>query len=378
MSSESDSDNVTEFLQSICDSPASDCLFLCPVQNCPLIAPIQDPKKFVDHLHTVHRIKIQDPFAVFPFLQQYVEYYAKNLSIPNELKFESNEVTLGNDADIRKSMLQTKLDVILQIQQRERSHDHLQPSNCLFCPELCKNKYKLFEHMFSLHGFNIGLLDNLVEVDEYLSKLRSTLSKLVCIYCEKTFKSHSVLRKHMRKKRHFKIHPHNHKYDKYYVVNFTEPGKSWEALETERPEQTETDELSSSTDDELVGQLRCVCLFDSCVFESPQQTVQHLVSEHSFSLPAVFKTQFIGNDFYACIKIINFLRRKSFLMRCFVCDAELESERDCESHLNAHFQQSSPIELIKERQSEWGNDEYLKPFIENDPLLMIVEEILDN
>ncbi len=132
-----------------------------------------------------------------------------------------------------------------------------------------RKQIQAIEHMFSIHGFNIGLLDNLVEVDEYLDKLRSMLNNLVCIYCEKTFKSHSVLRKHMRKKKHFKIHPHNHKYDKYYVINFTEPGKSWQMLEDEQPDLVDDEEVSSSgsTDDDFLHYLKSVCLFDDCTLK---------------------------------------------------------------------------------------------------------------
>lgn len=375
MSSESDSGDECEFLNSICHSTTSDYLFMCPFSNCPLVTPIQDPNEFVNHLFAVHRIKIQDPSAVFPFLQQYVEYYAERIE-PSS----SEQTTLENDANVRKLLQQTKLNVILQIQQRERSHDHLQASSCLFCSESCENKYKLFEHMFSVHGFNIGLLDNLVEVDEYLGKLRSMLNNLVCIYCEKTFKSHSVLRKHMRKKKHFKIHPHNHKYDKYYVINFTEPGKSWQMLEDEQPDPVDDEEVSSSgsTDDDFLHYLKSVCLFDDCTFETPQELVQHLAHAHDCHLSDLFKASCVEGNFYACIKIVNYLRRKSFLMRCFVCDANIEEESGYSSHLNVHLQQHSLIDLIAGKQTEWNNDEYLKPFLENDPLLLIIEEILDN
>lgn len=58
--------------------------------------------------------------------------------------------------------------------------------------------------MHDEHSLNIGLLDNLVFVREFLGDLRQKLDSLKCIYCELTFKSAIVLRKHMRKKKHFK------------------------------------------------------------------------------------------------------------------------------------------------------------------------------
>jgi hypothetical protein len=41
----------------------------------------------------------------------------------------------------------------------------------------------------------------------------------------KTFKSHSVLKLHMRKKKHFRIDPHQTLYDRFYIVNYLHPGK---------------------------------------------------------------------------------------------------------------------------------------------------------
>src|SRR5690554_4700 len=72
--------------------------------------------------------------------------------------------------------------------------------------------------------------DNLVNVEQLLDKLESKISNFVCIYCEKVFKSYSVLKLHMRKKKHFKIDPKNHIYDEYYMVNYLEQGKNWEDI----------------------------------------------------------------------------------------------------------------------------------------------------
>lgn len=108
--------------------------------------------------------------------------------------------------------------------------------------------------MFAEHNFNIGLPDNLVHVNEFLDTLEAKLSKWVlldhndgktlllieitynrlqCLYCEKTFTSPAVLRKHMRKKKHFKIASKNRQYDRFYVINYLEPGKNWESFEND-------------------------------------------------------------------------------------------------------------------------------------------------
>ena len=74
--------------------------------------------------------------------------------------------------------------------------------------------------MFSAHGFNIGLCDNLIHIVEFLDLLRSKLGNNVCIYCERVFSSGTVLRKHMRKKKHFRVRLSNANYDRFYVSNY--------------------------------------------------------------------------------------------------------------------------------------------------------------
>ena len=57
--------------------------------------------------------------------------------------------------------------------------------------------------------------------------LERRLNDLVCIFCEKIFKNRDVLKEHMRKKSHKKINPRNEAYDKFYIVNYLEFGRTW-------------------------------------------------------------------------------------------------------------------------------------------------------
>ena len=56
---------------------------------------------------------------------------------------------------------------------------------------------------------------------------------LQCLYCERTFRDHATLKDHMRKKQHKKINPQNKVYDRFYVINYLELGKSWEQVQSE-------------------------------------------------------------------------------------------------------------------------------------------------
>lgn len=57
--------------------------------------------------------------------------------------------------------------------------------------------------------------------------IRYLFFSLICIYCEKTFKDRTVLKEHMRKKFHKCINPNNKAYDKFYIINYLEPGRTW-------------------------------------------------------------------------------------------------------------------------------------------------------
>ena len=205
-----------EMVDAIRKSPAVDSLFFCPLSTCSLIGPIYEPSTFICHLREEHSVEILNPASVIPYLQRYVDHYLSE----GYFQYNHGPLTLSCDEPLRRRLHQEKLCLILSIQEKERGFDHLQSKKCLFCSVLCGTKAALFKHMFDGHGFNIGLLDNLVEVDEFLDLLDRKLKRLECLFCQKIFKSHAVLRRHMRKKKHFKIHPKNHIYDKYYVINF--------------------------------------------------------------------------------------------------------------------------------------------------------------
>lgn len=115
------------------------------------------------------------------------------------------------------------------MQHRER-YNHQFKRKCLFCKQVSEDRKAYFQHMFDIHGFNIGLPDNLVNVHTLLdildAKIREYViylnqqSRNVCIYCERIFKDYSVLKLHMRKKKHFKINARNKDYDKFYIINY--------------------------------------------------------------------------------------------------------------------------------------------------------------
>lgn len=68
---------------------------------------------------------------------------------------------------------------------------------------------------------------NIYLLNRYCFDIKYFSFSLICIYCEKLFKDRTALKEHMRKKLHKRINPNNKEYDKFYINNYLEPGKSW-------------------------------------------------------------------------------------------------------------------------------------------------------
>ena len=162
------------------------------------------------------------------------------------------DANMEEDRKLREKLHAEHLQQLLDFQHEERMQTNF-ARQCLFCKEICKgNRKVMFAHMMEAHGFNIGLPDNLVYVNEFLDILSENLDRCLCIFCEKEFKSHSVLRIHMRKKKHFKINAQNPIYDRFYLINHLELGKNWEAIQNEDDGEPEGVKLEGADAEETV------------------------------------------------------------------------------------------------------------------------------
>eukprot|EP01104_Vermistella_antarctica_P019633 TRINITY_DN779_c0_g1_i1.p1 TRINITY_DN779_c0_g1~~TRINITY_DN779_c0_g1_i1.p1 ORF type:complete len:653 (+),score=151.40 TRINITY_DN779_c0_g1_i1:136-2094(+) len=158
---------------------------------------------------------------------QALPYYTAQINTSPSPHSSENNTTYSLLSDVLpedkrvRSELQASELLHLMDQQRQERHDPAFRRKCLFCvKDFEGSRTSYFDHMFTGHGFNIGQPDNLVHVAQFLDILQEKLNERKCIFCEKTFKTHSVLRLHMRKKKHFKIDARNAEYDRFYVVNY--------------------------------------------------------------------------------------------------------------------------------------------------------------
>ncbi|KAG1087323.1 hypothetical protein G6F42_020650 [Rhizopus arrhizus] len=301
-----------------------------------------------------------------------VTEYAQLESFDNRQVYVIDPEKCALDKEIREDMQRAKLNEVLKTQQDEREVDSKASRKCLFCKIVCENRAILFKHMFAEHNFNIGLPDNLVHVNEFLDTLEAKLSKLQCLYCEKTFTSPAVLRKHMRKKKHFKIASKNRQYDRFYVINYLEPGKNWESFENDNYDSEDEKKDESWADWEEDVQESTMCLFDTQVLPSPKEALEHMKTAHHFDLTELKKSKDL--DFYQIIRLINYIRHQSSLGTCFSCGKVMDSETDLEEHLKHG---DCIAKFVPMDASFWIDPRYLIPTYENDPLLTGFEQDSD-
>lgn len=361
------------FAESLKKSSVSDRLFVCPLDCSAQCAVFSNPDLFTSHLLHKHRITILKAREVSLFLQSYID---KSYSIACASNRPFEGISLGDpscpsDTALRRQLQAQKLESLLAVQQIERSTTHLQPRDCLFCPERMPNLPGLFAHMFQKHAFNIGLLDNLVEVDDFLSALSGCIARKECIYCNKIFPTNCMLKRHMKAKGHFKIHPMNHAYDRHYIVNFTEPGTAWNALDLS-PEDEGPLSIDNSEDCQLVQGEGATCPFDDCGKARDAAWVwEHLREVHNFDLVGIIQELELG--FYEGVKIVNYIRKASNEFQCFLCGV---SHDPIAEHVNLQHPVISAAMIGAEGlRVKWDNEAYLIPQCEDDALLMDLDRI---
>lgn len=374
------------------------CVFHCPLPNCPPdTLPMTNPHLVLDHLQTAHFVVIEKPEQCMPFLDSYVCVLGKRFAeIPaapgvellpglstcqnaESSKLNGQVLVIDPDMDsfdkkLRQDLQRIKLNEMLSVQDRERRVDSSKPRKCIFCRVEADNRSELFKHLFNDHSFNIGLPDNLVDVDEFLDCMRAKLESLQCLYCEKTFTTPAVLRAHMRKKKHFKINPRNQIYDRFYIINYLEPGKNWEAYQEEKyatagEEGDGSDNWDDWNEDEDLGTERTMCLFCSDVCTSRSDAVGHMRFHHGFDLKEIKKN--LSLDFYGVIRLINCVRYWSSKPACYICKEAFENSDELTSHFEESGHARSSCVPMQDGEADiWTDAMYLFPTFEDDPLLM--------
>lgn len=348
----------------------------------PVEATLAPKDAWLRHLLLVHKTVVDNVAEIASF-KCYSEYWKSRLSVENLKQYTAVIKTntrssddseyyyllsdaLPEDKELRHKLQQQRLEVILEQQHRERV-DCSFSGMCLFCSQvLTGNRAMLFQHMLHTHSFNIGQPDNIVFVGELLDLLRAKLDRLQCLYCERTFRDHAILKEHMRKKQHKKISPQNKQYDRFYTINYLELGKNWEQLQSEDDHEIITEDDNEWSDWKAGESLSVFCLFCSSKAPSSVAILQHMQTAHGFDLLAECR----GDDgYYTQVKAINFIRRMVHMQCCVCCLVQCKSRDELLQHMgfSGHFK-------LPPDRSKWDQSQYLFPTYENDALLYSLDD----
>uniref|UniRef100_UPI0037E71ACA zinc finger protein 277 isoform X1 n=1 Tax=Semicossyphus pulcher TaxID=241346 RepID=UPI0037E71ACA len=353
------------------------CLF------CPESVPLQQKDGLLKHLLLEHKLVIADVklIADLPkymlywkgrFLEQPVTDFCSVIKTNSTGPIEKQEDyfllcdVLPEDRILRERLQQKRLEEVLEQQQKERDDSSFHRL-CMFCSEeFSGNRSSLLNHMAREHSFSIGLPDNIVYCNQFLDTLQNKLDNLQCLYCEKTFRDKTTLKDHMRKKAHRRINATNREYDRFYVINYLELGKTWEEVQSEDDRELVDDE-DDDWSDWQAHPVSAVCLFCDHQSETMEQIYTHLKDIHGFDLHKL-RTE-LNLRFYQQVKLVNFIRRQIHQSRCYGCQEKFQSRDDVLRHIEAegHVMQLPDM-------STWNQPQYYFPTYENDALLCTLSD----
>ncbi|KAK5901571.1 hypothetical protein CesoFtcFv8_006926 [Champsocephalus esox] len=273
---------------------------------------------------------------------------------------------LPEDRVLREKLQQKRLEEVLEQQQQEREDRSFQRV-CMFCSdEFSGNRSSLLNHMAREHSFSIGLPDNIVYCNQFLDALQRKLDNLQCLYCEKTFRDKTTLKDHMRKKAHRRINANNSEYDRYYIINYLELGKTWEEVQSEDDREM-VDDGDDDWSDWQSHPVSAVCLFCDHQSETMEQIYTHMKDAHGFDLHKL-RTE-LSLRFYDQVKLVNFLRRQLHQSRCYGCQETFS----CRQEVLRHLKEAGHGMQLPHK-STWNQPQYYFPTYENDALLCTLSD----
>ncbi|XP_051482531.1 zinc finger protein 277 isoform X2 [Apus apus] len=325
------------------NSPYVPCIFC---KECYLTA---EQSQLLKHMIIEHKLVIADMKLVADF-RRYILYWKRRFAeqpitdfcsvirTNTEAPLEEQDNyfllcdVLPEDRLLREQLQQKRLREILEQQQRER-YDTSFHGICMFCDQ------------------------------------EFTGNRLQCLYCEKVFRDKNTLKDHMRKKQHRRINAKNKEYDKFYIINYLEFGKSWEEVQSEDDREL-LDNLEEDWSDWEEHPVCAVCLFCEQQADTTEKLYLHMQKSHGFDFPKIKSDH--GMNFYQQVKLLNFIRREIHHGRCYNCQEKFQSK----GGLISHMEETKHITFLPAR-STWDQPQYYFPTYENDTLLCTLSDSED-
>ncbi|EGC32860.1 hypothetical protein DICPUDRAFT_155139 [Dictyostelium purpureum] len=363
-----------------------------------------ESRTILEHLFNSHQFVIADVNQIAN-LSSYLEQWKKKMvgkplteftTVIQTQTSKTEPVTnyfllsdiLPEDQDLRRKLQTERINYVLQEQHSERTNPNF-ICVCPMCPIVFKGeRSNVTTHLYEQHNFNIGLSDNLINLKEFMEILKSKFDLMQCLYCDKIFKSTAVLKLHMKKKKHTRLNPTNTTYDRFYLLNYLEPGKNWEDLKKSTDnDDDDNNQISNNLDllkqaqkensgnhqvthwddwtedSDLEPEECAVCLFCENQFDNSDLTFEHMENKHNFNFEKLRKSWNL--DYYESMKLLNFIRRQTHQLVCCHCG---ETHQDKPS-LYSHFETNKDHCSVVKENPVWRDAQYLFPTYENDSIL---------
>ena len=330
-----------------------------------------DPLACLFHMHQKHNFAVSNLRAL-SLLQKYLDHWRFHPQpIIESTIYGSNVQTIDpeNPAEIelRKILHELRLKNVMDEYEYERTQK-INDIQCLFCKKKFSGTWQQYlQWMFEEHRFNPGRPANLVYIPELVEHLRNQINNNICIHCNKQFAKPHMLRAHMKKKPHDKI-PDSKYFDRFYMVNYLEPGKTWADIEPDGDEDESNISLEEGLKDfdcePVIEETKC--LICDTVLATPLYVVDHMHRFHNFDLKDVQKT--LGNDFYKMVRFVNYARTMKNEGKCFICGSPVVG--DYADHIYSH-ENKNPVDIF----TITSGEKFLIPVIESDPLLTVLEDL---
>jgi hypothetical protein len=335
---------------------------------------------FVKHLFEAHQLVIEEVQNINN-LPEYLLYWrdkfkmtpieeivpAIKIASSNQLYFLLSTL-LKEDKDLRHRL---RLEHVLKIQEFERT-DQNYHRQCLFCKlNFEGTRADFVTHLISQHNLQLGNPQNLVYIEELVEKIDETLTKLVCIFCNRVFPERNILKEHMRKKLHKRLNRNNTEYDKYFIINYLEPDKKSRAIQKQNDCHSLFENSDPNDDEEYYDWNEKEDII-TCLFCNKRETnintlCLHMEADHDFDFAESTKSF----DFYQKVKFVNYVRRQVHSKKCLFCNLSCKSSSNLQEHL--FEEQHCKIPELK----IFDQPEFYFPTYENDALLYLIDDVED-
>ncbi|XP_074566171.1 putative protein arginine N-methyltransferase 3 isoform X2 [Curcuma longa] len=134
-----------------------------------------------------------------------------------------------------------------------------------------------------------------------------------------------------------------------------------DVIEEEDEEEEQIEQWDDWQSEKEESSADFLCLFCSSRFGSVEALFDHCRCKHFFDFYGIVREWSL--DFYGSFKLINYVRSQASENKCWCCGLKFQCNRDLQNHLHP------ASSFAKDGIFLWEDDHYLKPFMEDDPLL---------